>query len=67
METKINANALAILNALKANTGRILAFAELAAIAGVEPKTGYLTGAKNLAAAEKLTIEKIEDLPSKAR
>ena len=61
METKINANALAILNALKANPGRILAFAELAAIAGVEAKTGYLTGAKKLAAAEKLTIEKVED------
>lgn len=61
METKTNANALAILNALKANTDKILTFAEIAALAGVEAKTGYLTGAKALAKAEKLTITKIED------
>ena len=61
MEKTVNANALAILNALKANEGKVLTFAEIAAIAGVEAKTGYLTGTKALAKAEKLAIVKIED------
>lgn len=61
MEKTVNPNALAILNALKANKGAILTFAELANIAGVEAKTGYLTGAKALAKAEKLAIVKVEN------
>lgn len=61
MNKTINANALAILNALKANEGKVLAYAEIANIAGVEAKTGYLTGAKALAKAEKLAIVKVEN------
>ena len=60
METKINANGLAILNTLKANKGSVLTFAEIANLANIEPKTGYLTSAKKLAAAEKLSIVKRE-------
>ena len=61
METKINANGLAILNTLKANEGKVLAFAEIAALAGIEAKTGYLTSAKKLAKAEHLEIVKREN------
>lgn len=60
MEKTINPNGLAILNTLKDNKGAILTFAEIANIAGIEPKTGYLTSAKKLAAAEKLSIVKRE-------
>lgn len=60
MENKINANGLAILNTLKANRGHALAFAEIANMAGIEAKTGFLTAAKKLAAAEKLAIVKRE-------
>ena len=61
MENKINANGLAILNALKANEGKVLAFAEIANIAGIEAKTGFLTSAKKLAKAEGLEIVKREN------
>jgi len=61
MENKINANGLAILNALKANEGKVLAFAEIAHIAGIEAKTGFLTSAKKLAKAEGLEIVKREN------
>ena len=61
MENKINANGLAILNTLKANRGTALAFAEIANMAGIEAKTGFLTAAKKLAAAEKLAIVKREN------
>lgn len=61
MEKTINPNGLAILNALKAHRGEVLAFAEIASIAGIEPKTGYLTSAKKLASAEKLAIVKREN------
>lgn len=60
MENKINANGLAILNTLKANKGVALSFAEIANLAGIEAKTGFLTSAKKLAQAEKLTIVKVE-------
>lgn len=56
----INPNGLAILNALKAANAP-LTFAEIADIAGIEPKTGYLTAAKKLARTEKLTIVKREN------
>ena len=58
--TVINPNGLAILNALK-NATAPLTFAEIADIAGIEPKTGYLTAAKKLAANEKLAIVKREN------
>ena len=58
METKINANGLAILNTLKAHEGEVLAFAEIADLAGIEAKTGYLTSAKKLAKAEHYEIVK---------
>ena len=61
MENKINANGLAILNTLKANRGTPLAFAEIANMAGIEAKTGFLTAAKKLAVAEKLNIVKRDD------
>ena len=60
MENKINANGLAILNTLKANKGVALSFAEIANLAGIEAKTGFLTSAKKLAQAEQLTIVKVE-------
>lgn len=61
METKVNANGLAILNTLKENKGSVLAFAEIANLAGIEAKTGYLTSAKKLAKAENLEIVKREN------
>jgi hypothetical protein len=61
METKINTNGLAILNTLKENKGKILAFAEIANLAGIDAKTGYLTSAKKLAKAENLAIVKREN------
>lgn len=63
MDTKtntINPNGLAILNTLK-NATAPLTFAEIADLAGIEPKTGYLTAAKKLARKEKLTITKREN------
>ena len=61
MEKTVNANGLAILNTLKAHKGEVLAFAEIANLAGIEAKTGYLTSAKKLASAEKLAIIKVEN------
>ena len=61
MNKTVNPNGLAILNTLKANRGSVLAFAEIANLAGIEPKTGFLTSAKKLASAEKLAIVKREN------
>ena len=61
MEKTVNANGLAILNTLKAHKGEVLAFAEIANLAGIEAKTGFLTSAKKLASAEKLAIVKREN------
>ena len=61
METKINEKGLAIFNTLKANEGKTLAFAEIAALAGIEPKTGFLTSAKKIALTNGYEIVKIED------
>lgn len=58
---KENANGIAIFNALFANIGKTLAFAEIANIAGVEPKTGYLTAAKKIASSKGFTIRKVEN------
>ena len=56
-----NPNGLAIFNALKANDGKTLTFAEIADIAGIEPKTGYLTSARKIARENGLEIVKVED------
>lgn len=58
--TKINPNGLAIFNALK-EASAPLAFIELANLAGVEAKTGYLTSAKKIAAENGKRIEKVKD------
>lgn len=58
METKLNTNGIAILNVLKENKGKVLTFAEIADMAGIEAKTGYLTAAKKLAADNKAEIVK---------
>lgn len=56
----INPNGLAIVNVLADRKGAVLAFAEIASLAGIEPKTGYLTSAKKIASDRKLRIEKVE-------
>ena len=56
----INPNGLAIVNVLVDRKGEILALAEIATLAGIEPKTGYLTSAKKIAADRKAKIEKVE-------
>ena len=56
-----NPNGLAIFNALKANEGKTLSFAEIADIAGIEPKTGYLTAARKIAREQGFEIVKIEN------
>lgn len=61
METKINPNGLAIFNTLKDNQGKVLAFAEIAALAGIDAKTGYLTSAKKIAKENSFEIVKVED------
>ena len=59
--SKINPNGQALVEALVAHKGETLAFAELANLAGVEAKTGYLTAAKKIASDRKLKIEKVEN------
>lgn len=61
MEKTVNANGLAILNVLKAHKGETLAYAEIANLAGIEAKTGFLTSARACAKAEKLAIVKVKD------
>ena len=55
----INPNGLAIVEALNAHKGETLAFAEIANIANVDPKTGYLTAAKKIAVERNARIEKV--------
>ena len=57
----VNPNGLAIVEALSACKGETLAFAEIANLGGIEPKTGYLTAAKKIAADRKMKIEKVEN------
>lgn len=57
---QLNPNGLAIFNTLSEHKGEILAFAEIAKLAGIEPKTGFLTAAKKIAADRKMKIEKVE-------
>ena len=58
---QINPNGLAIVETLIAHKGETLAFAEIANLAKVDAKTGYLTSAKKIAAERKMRIEKVED------
>ena len=58
---QINPNGLAIVETLTAHKSEILAFAEIANLAKVDAKTGYLTSAKKIAAERKMRIEKVED------
>jgi len=51
---KVNPNGEAIANVLREHKGEVLAFAEIAKLANIEPKTGYLTAAKKLAKIEKV-------------
>lgn len=55
-----NPNGLAILEVLK-TADKPLAFAEIASLAGIEPKTGFLTAAKKAAKDAGKTIVKLED------
>ena len=59
--SKINPNGQALVEALVAHKGETFAFAELANMAGVEAKTGFLTAAKKIASDRKLKIEKVEN------
>lgn len=58
---QINPNGLAIVETLIAHKGETLAFAEIANLAKVDAKTGYLTSAKKIAVERKMRIEKVED------
>ncbi len=68
MENKpLSAPAQALVDALKSHPGEVFTFAELAEIAGVEPKTGYLRSVEaNLGdALVKGEVEKIVERKSK--
>lgn len=56
----VNPNGLAIVETLLACKGETRAFAEIADSAKIEPKTGFLTAAKKIAAERKMRIEKVE-------
>lgn len=56
---QINPNGLAIVETLTARKGEVLAFAEIANLAKVDAKTGYLTSAKKIATERKMRIEKV--------
>lgn len=58
---QINPNGLAIVETLTARKGEVLAFAEIANLAKVDAKTGYLTSAKKIATDRKMRIEKVND------
>lgn len=57
---KLNPNGEAIIRALSEHKGEIFAFAEIAHMAGIEAKTGFLTSAKKIASERKMTLEMIE-------
>lgn len=56
---QINPNGLAIVETLTARKGEVLAFAEIANLAKVDAKTGYLTSAKKIATERHMAIEKV--------
>jgi len=60
-KTKINPNGKAMYDVLADRKGEVLAFAEIAHLANVEPKTGFLTSAKKIALANKAEIVKVEN------
>jgi hypothetical protein len=55
----VNPNGLAIVETLLAHKGETLAFAEIANLAKVDAKTGYLTSAKKLATERNMTLQKV--------
>ena len=58
-KSSTNSNGLAIYNAMA--DGEMRSFAEIASIAKIEPKTGYLTAAKKVAKDNGYAIDKVED------
>lgn len=60
-KTKVNPNGEAIVNALADRKGEVFAFAEIAHMAGVEAKTGFLTAAKKIASDRNLTLQKVRE------
>lgn len=60
-KTKINPNGEAIIRALSEHKGEIFAFAEIAHMANIEAKTGYLTSAKKIASAHDMVLEMVEN------
>lgn len=61
MNKTSNPNGEALYKVLADRKGEILTFAELANIAGVEAKTGYLTAAKKIARDNHQEIVKVEE------
>lgn len=59
-KTEISAEARAISDVLRANPGKAFTFAELAAAAGVDAKTGYLTAVKRELGLDNITIGETE-------
>ena len=57
--SKLNPNGKAIYETLAARPGEILALAEIAHIAGIEAKTGFLTAAKKIAKDNGATLQKV--------
>lgn len=57
----INPNGLAIVEVLVAHKDEVLAYAEIAHLGNIEPKTGYLTSAKSIASDRHMKIEKVKD------
>ncbi len=60
-KTKINPNGEAIIRALSEHKGEVFAFAEIAHMAGIEAKTGYLTSAKKIASSNNMVLEMVAD------
>ena len=60
-KTKVNPNGEAIIRALSEHKGEIFAFAEIAHMAGIEAKTGYLTSAKKIAENKGMILEMVKD------
>lgn len=58
---KLNPNGEAIIRALSKHKGEIFAFAEVAHMAGIEAKTGYLTSAKVIAPIYDMALEMVKD------
>lgn len=60
-KVKTNPNGEAIIRALSEHKGEIFAFAEIAHMAGIEAKTGYLTSAKKIAENKGMILEMVKD------